>query len=186
MSSTHQYPFAKCGACGWLHVAMPAADAHKAVTDHNAARDRGGWPDRPAAYDRYLRCHRCGASTDQFVPALETDARHGATLHACVVEHAGLDSAMASRKVAPTGVPTTVSETKTISAFVEQPVRGAMNYRRTQAEFLVRGEQAWQTYLRTGQSRPAREVFDGIQSCIDARRQELAPPSAERLNDDRR
>ncbi len=88
MSSTHQYPFAKCGSCGWLHIAMPAAVAQKAVADFNAARERGGWPDRPAVYDRYLRCRHCGASTHQFLPALESDARHGITLQGCVVERA--------------------------------------------------------------------------------------------------
>ncbi len=67
---------------------------------------------------------------------------------------------MASRKAAPAG-------------FVEQAARGAVNYRRTQAVFLARGEFAWQTYQRTGQSRPAGEVFARIQSRIDARRQEL-------------
>jgi hypothetical protein len=67
---------------------------------------------------------------------------------------------MATRKAAPAG-------------FVEQAVLGAVNYGRTQADFLSRGEQAWQTYRRTGQSRPAGEVFDHIQSRIDARRQEL-------------
>jgi hypothetical protein len=66
-----------------------------------------------------------------------------------------------------------LSETETISSFVEHAVRGAVNYRRTQAEFLARGEQAWQEYQRTGQSRLAGEVFDRIQNRIDARRQEL-------------
>jgi len=59
---------------------------------------------------------------------------------------------------------------ETISAFVEEAVRNAVNYRRTQAEFLARGEQAWQDYQRTGQSRPAAEVFDQIQARIHARR----------------
>ena len=66
-----------------------------------------------------------------------------------------------------------LSETETISAFVEQAIRGAVNYRRTQAEFLARGEQAWQDYQQTGQSRPAAEVFDRIQNRIEARRREL-------------
>jgi hypothetical protein len=66
-----------------------------------------------------------------------------------------------------------LSETETISSFVEHAVRGAVNYRRTQAEFLARGEQAWQEYQRTGQSRPAGEVFDRIQNRIDVRRQKL-------------
>lgn len=68
---------------------MPAADALKAVAKFNAARERGNWPDRPADYDRYLRCHRCGASTAQFLPAVESDARYGVTLQPCVIERAG-------------------------------------------------------------------------------------------------
>jgi len=50
---------------------------------------------------------------------------------------------------------------------------GAVDNRSAQGEFLARGEQAWRDYLRTGQSRRASEVFDGIQKHIDARRQEL-------------
>lgn len=104
-SSTHRYPFATCGACGWLHVVMPVGDARKAVADFNSARAKGNWPDRLATYERYLRCHRCGASTDQFVEAVESDARHGATLHACVIESASFGGSDASGKVAPMGVP---------------------------------------------------------------------------------
>ena len=68
---------------------------------------------------------------------------------------------------------TVLTETETISAFVEQAVRGAVNYRRTQVEFLARGEEAWQEYQRSGQSLPASEVFDRIQNRLEARRQEL-------------
>lgn len=67
---------------------------------------------------------------------------------------------MASRKAAPAG-------------FVEQAILGAVACRRTQAEFLDHGELAWQEYRRTGQSRTAADVFDWIQSRMDARRQEL-------------
>ena len=66
-----------------------------------------------------------------------------------------------------------LGETETISAFVVQAVRGAVNFRRTQAKFLARGEQVWQEYQRTGQSCPASEVFDRTQGRVDAQRQEL-------------
>jgi hypothetical protein len=66
-----------------------------------------------------------------------------------------------------------LGETETISSFIEHAVRGAVNYRRTQAEFRARGERAWQDYLRAGQSRPAAEVFDCIQLRIDARRRDM-------------
>lgn len=70
-----------------------------------------------------------------------------------------------------------LGETETISAFVDQAVHGAVNCRRTQPEFLARGEQAWQAYQRTGQSHPAGEVFDRSPKRFDARRREqLAKP----------
>ena len=46
--------------------------------------------------------------------------------------------------------------------------------RSREAEFVARGEQAWADYLRTGQSRPAGQVFDRIQERIHARREWLA------------
>lgn len=60
-----------------------------------------------------------------------------------------------------------LGETETTSAFVEQAVRRAVNYRRMQAKFLARGEQAWQEYQRTVQSRPVGEVFDRVQKRLD-------------------
>lgn len=66
-----------------------------------------------------------------------------------------------------------LEESETISSFVEEAVRGAVNYRRAQAEFLARGEAAWQSYLRTGQSKPAAEVFDRVEQLIEKRRQGL-------------
>jgi hypothetical protein len=73
---------------------------------------------------------------------------------------------MASRKAAPT-------------RFVEQAVRGGVEHRPTQAEFQARGEQAWQDYLRTGQSMSVDDVFDRILNRIEARRQELSKRNAE-------
>lgn len=70
-----------------------------------------------------------------------------------------------------------LGESETLSGFVEQAVRGAVNYRRTQMEFLARGEQAWQEYQVTGQSVPAAKVFERIQERIDLRRQELTAKS---------
>jgi hypothetical protein len=68
-----------------------------------------------------------------------------------------------------------LGEAETVSAFVERAVRGAVKYRVAQGEFLARGEQAWQEYLRTAQSCPAGEVLDRIQERVDAWRQELTP-----------
>jgi hypothetical protein len=50
----------------------------------------------------------------------------------------------------------------------DHPLTGEEN-----ADFLVRGEKAWQEYLRTGQSRSASEVFRAVQVRIEARRSEL-------------
>lgn len=70
-----------------------------------------------------------------------------------------------------------LDETETIESFVEQAVRGAVNYRRTQAESLAHGEDAWQEYLRIRQSSSSGEVFDRILGRIESRRQQLPPKS---------
>ena len=46
----------------------------------------------------------------------------------------------------------------------ELVVRGAVNYRRIQAEFLSRGKRFWQEYQRTGQSHPAGRTSTGFSS----------------------
>ncbi|WP_177239527.1 YlcI/YnfO family protein [Variovorax sp. PDC80] len=66
---------------------------------------------------------------------------------------------------------------ETISTFVADAVRRAVDFRRVQTEFYARGEAAWQEYLRTGVSHPAAEVFDRMQARIDARRRELQSPN---------
>lgn len=45
------------------------------------------------------------------------------------------------------------------------------------AEFLRRGEVAWQEYLRTGYAVPAEQVFARLQTMVDARRAALAAHS---------
>lgn len=62
---------------------------------------------------------------------------------------------------------------ETISTFVADAVRRAVDFRRVQSDFQARGEAAWQGYLRTGVSHPVEEVFDRMQARIDARRREL-------------
>lgn len=66
-----------------------------------------------------------------------------------------------------------LGEAETISTFVADAVRRAVEFRRVQADFHARGEAAWQDYLRTGVSHPVNEVFDRVQARIDARRREL-------------
>ncbi|MDP9973505.1 hypothetical protein J2W39_004764 [Variovorax paradoxus] len=66
-----------------------------------------------------------------------------------------------------------LGEEETISTFVADAVRRAVDFRRVQTDFHARGEAAWQDYLRTGVSHPVDEVFDRVQARIDARRREL-------------
>jgi DNA-directed RNA polymerase subunit RPC12/RpoP len=67
--TTQQYRELKCARCGWVHMAVPA----------QVARASGG------DVERYLRCYRCGAPSEEFVPALADDAPTGCTLQPCVV-----------------------------------------------------------------------------------------------------
>jgi len=66
-----------------------------------------------------------------------------------------------------------LGDNETLTEFVEDAVRRAVERRRVQAEFYARGEAAWQEYLRTGASVPADDVMDKLQAKIEKRRQEL-------------
>lgn len=66
-----------------------------------------------------------------------------------------------------------LKENETISTFVADAVRQAINFRRVEAGFHARGDAAWQHYERDGISRPANEIFDRLQDRIDARRRSL-------------
>jgi hypothetical protein len=66
---------------------------------------------------------------------------------------------------------------ETISTFVADAVRRAVDFRRVQTDFHARGEAASQDYLRGGVSHPVDEVFDRVQARIDARRREMQNPS---------
>jgi hypothetical protein len=67
---------------------------------------------------------------------------------------------------------------ETLSEFVEATVRSAVEYRRVQAEFLARGEAAWQEYRRTGASHPAKQVIGELRGMLDAKRKQLRTKSA--------
>jgi hypothetical protein len=64
-------------------------------------------------------------------------------------------------------------EGETLSEFVEASVRGAVEYRRAQAESHERGEAAWQEYQRTGVSHPADEVIAEMGAKLEAKRRAL-------------
>lgn len=56
----------------------------------------------------------------------------------------------------------------------EQP-RGPSS--ESHADFLARGERAWQEYLRTGHAVPADQVFAPLDALLAARRAELTDGS---------
>jgi len=64
-------------------------------------------------------------------------------------------------------------EKETITDFVEDAVRRAVEFRRVQVEFYARGEAGWQEHLRTGRGRSVDEVFDDIRAKAEAKRQKL-------------
>ncbi|WP_280813009.1 YlcI/YnfO family protein [Variovorax sp. TBS-050B] len=70
-----------------------------------------------------------------------------------------------------------LAEGETLSEFIEDTVRGAVAYRRTQVEFHARGEAAWQAYLRTGVSHPADQVIAEMRERLEIKRQQLGIPS---------
>ena len=67
-----------------------------------------------------------------------------------------------------------LDENETLSEFVEEAVRRAVERRRVQAAFYGRGEAAWQAYRRNCVAVPAEEVLKRLQAKIDAKRRRLA------------
>lgn len=63
-----------------------------------------------------------------------------------------------------------LSDKETLSEFVEEAVRRAVERRRVEAAFHGRGEAAWQQYQRTGQAVPAATVLGKLQARLDAAR----------------
>lgn len=64
-------------------------------------------------------------------------------------------------------------ENETLSEFVEDAVRRAVERRRVESAFHARGEAAWQNYERSGVAVPAQEVLGKMQSRLDARRRKM-------------
>ncbi|KAF1046177.1 YlcI/YnfO family protein [Xylophilus sp.] len=67
---------------------------------------------------------------------------------------------------------------ETLSEFIEDTVRSAVEYRRTQAEFYARGEAAWQEYSRTGVAHSADQVIGEMRERLKIKRQQLGIPPA--------
>ena len=66
-----------------------------------------------------------------------------------------------------------LAKDETLSDFVEDAVRRAVERRRVEAAFRARGDAAWQAYLRTGQAKPAEQVLAEMQARLDSRRKKL-------------
>jgi hypothetical protein len=65
-------------------------------------------------------------------------------------------------------------EGETLSGFVEDSVRKAVEFRRVQSRFEQRAEQAWRRYTASGQATPAEAVVAKLQAKLDLRRKRLA------------
>jgi rubredoxin len=74
----------KCQKCGWVHAAIPLAQAQAQVQSVNAWL-AGKQEPQTETIERYLKCFRCGAPSAQFVPALLGDAPLGSTIQGVVV-----------------------------------------------------------------------------------------------------
>ena len=74
----------KCIRCGWVHSATPLEIAQEQVRTVNAWLAAKGEPES-TAISSYMNCFQCGATTDEFVPALPGDAPTGSTTQGIVV-----------------------------------------------------------------------------------------------------
>ncbi len=65
-------------------------------------------------------------------------------------------------------------EGETLTQFIEEAVEAAAAWRRAQAEFVKRGEDAIERWKREGGGRPADEVMADLQSRLDRAKREAA------------
>ena len=62
---------------------------------------------------------------------------------------------------------------ETLSGFVEDAVRRAVERRRVESAFLARGRAALEEFHRTGRTTPAAQVLDEMQTRLTARVKQL-------------
>ena len=74
----------KCQKCNWVHAAIPVSVAEAQVASSNEYSRSQGTPPT-ASMEHYWKCFRCGASTQDFVPAGPDDAPMGCTIQGVVV-----------------------------------------------------------------------------------------------------
>jgi len=64
-------------------------------------------------------------------------------------------------------------EHETLSEFVTDAVRRAVEQRRVETDFQARGEAAWARFQQDGAAAPADEVIERLQRKLDAKRKQL-------------
>lgn len=62
---------------------------------------------------------------------------------------------------------------ETLSEFVEDSVRKAVEFRRVQTSFHQRGQAAWEHFQGTGASASVEEVLHKLQTKLDLKRKQL-------------
>ena len=66
-----------------------------------------------------------------------------------------------------------LADGETLSAFIQQSVERAVEFRRVQVNFHSRGEAALESYRRTGRSHAAGDVIAGLQAKLDRKARQL-------------
>lgn len=74
-----------CLGCGWVHVAVSAAHAKRAVEEFNSwwetqPPEVQSYYQGPACIEQYAMCFLCGRSYKQFRDSVEGDCPEGCTL----------------------------------------------------------------------------------------------------------
>lgn len=74
----------KCPRCGWVHAGIPLVQAEAAVLGAIEYYLSKGLPPK-ATLESYLKCVRCGAPSDKFIPAQPGDVPFGTTIDTVVM-----------------------------------------------------------------------------------------------------
>lgn len=74
----------KCHQCGWVHVGLDKETVIEHINVVLAYQERIHDTSAPACIDDYLKCFRCGAPSEKFLPALPNDAPMGCTIQSVI------------------------------------------------------------------------------------------------------
>lgn len=69
-----------------------------------------------------------------------------------------------------------LAQNETLSDFVENAVRRAVERRRVEIAFHAKGQAAWQAYQHTGEAIPADQVLAKLQARLDDKRRQMSAP----------